>query len=547
MAVLDRDRVKYLKDMFRQQIDCSWEKSITSGINQDIKRAPVSFSQGYIEDRPKRVRQLLDAAVPIMEKFHLFFDLSNYVMALADENAVIIAGTGNDRWKEIAPRCGFDIGTSCNEKHIGTNAIGTCCATGEPVCVIGEENYVKQWQDSANAASVIRDPFTREIIGVVCLTCFLRDFHIFALGIVQAIADVIEEKLSHTQAPERGKDRSLERSIPTGLSALKKNLVVTGYHEDPDSLKGTLTRPEFVFASDVIGTLLKKATRAARYDSTKLILGESGVGKEVLARFIHEKGPRRAHPFLAINCAAIPPHLLASELFGYETGAFTGAKRGGSPGRFEQATGGTIYLDEISEMGMELQACLLRVIEDKTVTPLGGGRPQRIDVQIIASSNRDLNEMIHEKRFRSDLYHRLNVISFHIPPLKERREDIPNLVKHFLKKMADKHKEASKEVSDRAMETLLNYDWPGNVRELENAIEMVCILAEGPVIDVTDLKAEIACRLHGQPEEHKDLSHILTVIRENRGNLSRAARSLGMARSTLYRKFAQYNISRESL
>jgi len=547
MAVLARDNVEFLRNMFRQQIDCSWEKSITSGINQEIKRAPVMFSKSYIQKRPRQVRRLLDVAVPVMEKFNLFFDLSRYVMALADKDAVIIAATGNDKWKGIGLRCGFNIGTSCNEKYIGTNAIGTCCATGEPVCVIGEQNYVKQWQDSANAASVIRDPFTGEIIGVVCLTCFLKDFHIFALGIVQAIADVIEEKLSHSTVSSREKDRLFGTSIPS--SSRFGNIIPVKTHsiDNTDPTEGIQARHDFIFGSPGIGALLIKAKKAAQYDSTKLILGESGVGKEVLARFIHKHGPRKLKPFAAINCAAIPPHLLASEIFGYTTGAFTGAKRGGSPGRFEQAAGGTIFLDEISEMSMDLQAYLLRVIEDKTVTPLGGGRAQRIDVQIIASSNRDLTQMIEEKLFRSDLYHRLNVISFHIPSLRDRREDIPRLVKHFLEKISAKHGGVKKEISTRAMEALLDYHWPGNVRELENAIEMACILSESKVIDLADLREEIANSRHGRNDPHRESFRIQCVIRKHRGNLSRAARSLGMARSTLYRKMALYNISRESI
>lgn len=530
MAVSAFDGMQDLKNMFRGQIDRSWKKSVTGGIDQGIKRAPVRVSKRYISDRSERLRRLVDAALPVMEKFRLFFDLSRSVVALADENAVIIAGTGNDRWVESGLRCGFNVGTSCSEEYIGTNAIGTCIATGQPICVIGEENYVKQWQDSANAATVIRDPFTGEIIGALCLTCFMKYFHVLSMGIVQAIADVIEERLRNSTISAE-KDEWLPGASMPPVSPVAKRVSMS----------------DFVFESPGIGILLEKAKKAARYDSTKLILGESGVGKEILARYIHEHGPRRFNPFVAINCAAIPPNLLASELFGYETGAFTGAKRGGNPGRFEQASGGTLYLDEISEMSIDLQASLLRVIEDKTVTPLGGGRPHPVDVQIIASSNRDLLDMIDAKLFRNDLYHRLNVISLHIPSLRERREDIPRLVEHFLGKMHDKHGGVVKKMSDRAMEALLDYRWPGNVRELENTIERACIFSEGPVIDVTDLKEEIGKGRHGRPGGYGESHRIMSVLRKHRGNLSGAARSLGMARSTLYRKMARYNISRASI
>ncbi len=544
MSVTVRDTMPYLRRMFRRQIDCSLERSIAVGINQDIKQAPVTFSKEYINDRSQQVRRLVDAATPILEKFHPMLELSRFVVAIADEKAVIVAGTGNDRWSESGMRCGFNIGTSCSEEYIGTNAIGTSLATGEPICVIGEENFVKQWQDSANAATVIRDPFTGEIAGAVCLTCFIKHFHIFALGIVQSIAGMIEERLRYAPEPAVRTNWTPRPSLPSIPRAGARTAAGVRFPGGEDPSAWVRTHCEFIFGSAGIGRLLGKARKAAQYDSTKLITGESGVGKEVLASFIHENSPRRRHPFVAVNCAAIPPDLTASELFGYEAGAFTGARRGGSPGRFEQAAGGTIYLDEISEMSMNLQAYLLRVIEDKTVIPLGGGRPQRVDVQVVASTNRDLKEMVEQKRFRGDLYHRLNVISFHIPPLRERREDIPRLVSHFLRKMSDRHGGEAKEMSSRAMDALLDYSWPGNVRELENAIETACIFSEGRVIEAGDLKEDIAGGCHTESLDSRERRRIRAALGMCKWNLSRASRSLGMARSTLYRKMARYGISR---
>jgi len=546
MVVSDCHGTQYLKEMFDRTISYSLERSLARGIDRGIEKAPVAFSRGYIDDRPERVRRLVEVALPVMEKFHLLFKLSRHVMALADERAVIIAGVGDGRWGESGLRCGFRIGTSCSEEHIGTNAVGTSLATGQPMCVIGEQNYIKRWQDSANAATVIRDPSTGKVIGAVCLTCFVKYFHIFSLGIVQAVADVIEERLRHARPSTAPKRRPSGFSGSATASAGEGSRVGRPYSVNEPALTVDRVRRDLVFASARIDRLLKKAVKAARYDSTKLILGESGVGKEVLARFIHEQGQRRHRPFVAVNCAAIPDGLMASELFGYETGAFTGARRGGSPGRFEQAAGGTLYLDEISEMNANLQAYLLRVIEDKTVTPLGGGEPQRVDVQIIVSSNRDLTEMVEEQRFRSDLYHRLNVISFQIPPLRERREDIPRLIDHFLERLRNRYGGGAKALSKRAMEALLDYPWPGNVRELENTIETAYVLSEGQVIEVTDLKEEIADGRHGASAGRGESRRIRSAIREHRGNLSGTARTLGMARSTLYRKMARHGLSRGS-
>ncbi|NPU85669.1 MAG: sigma-54-dependent Fis family transcriptional regulator [Syntrophaceae bacterium] len=546
MYVTARDSALYLRSMFRRQIDYSLERSCAVGINQNIKKAPVTFSKEYINDRSEQVRRLVDAATPVLEQFHSMLELSRFVVAVADEKAVIIAGTGNSRWSESGMRCGFNIGTSCSEEYIGTNAIGTSLATGQPMCVIGEENYIKQWQDSANAATVIRDPFTGEVAGAVCLTCFIKHFHIFALGIVQSIAGMIEERLRYAPAPAVRMNWTSRSSIPSVPRAGARTAAGVRFPEGEDPSAWTRLHREFIFGSAGIGRLLGKARKAAQYDSTKLILGESGVGKEILAGYIHEHSRRRDLPFVAVNCAAIPPDLMASEFFGYEAGAFTGARRGGSPGRFEQAAGGSIYLDEISEMSMNLQAYLLRVIEDKTVTPLGGGRPKRVDVQIITSTNRDLREMVKEKSFRGDLYHRLNVISFHIPPLRERREDIPRLVNHFLRKMSDRHGGDMKEMSGRAMGALLDYPWPGNVRELENVIETACIFSEGRVIEACDLREDIAGGRHAESPDSLELRRIRTALGTCRWNLSRASRSLGMARSTLYRKMAKYRLSREN-
>ncbi|MCD6489118.1 MAG: sigma 54-interacting transcriptional regulator [Thermodesulfobacterium sp.] len=237
--------------------------------------------------------------------------------------------------------------------------------------------------------------------------------------------------------------------------------------------------------SDKMQEVFRTALKAAKTKATILLTGESGTGKELIAKAIHFESNRSKGPFIAINCAAIPENLLEAELFGYEKGSFTGALIS-KPGKFELTNGGTIFLDEIGDLPLHLQAKLLRVIQDKTFERIGGTKSIKVDIRIIAATNKDLEEMVKDGSFREDLYFRLNVIPIYLPPLRERKEDIPLLIDHFLKKF---NKEYGKNISitKDVMERLVNYSWPGNVRELENTIERLIILAEGDRITLNDL------------------------------------------------------------
>ncbi len=228
------------------------------------------------------------------------------------------------------------------------------------------------------------------------------------------------------------------------------------------------------------------ARKVAPSSSTVLILGESGTGKEILARYIHFCSKRKG-PFVAVNCAAIPEELLEAELFGYEKGAFTGATRS-KPGKFELANEGTLFLDEIGDLSLKLQAKLLRVLQEKTVERLGGERPVKVNVRILAATNKNLEEEVRKGNFREDLYFRLKVIPIKIPPLRERKEDIPAFVEFFLKKICEREGLEPKKISPEGMEFLINYHWPGNVRELENFIERLVILTDSQEISLEEIK-----------------------------------------------------------
>ena len=288
----------------------------------------------------------------------------------------------------------------------------------------------------------------------------------------------------------------------------------------------------------------------AESDSAVLIQGESGTGKEIIAKTIHELSPRKEKPLIKVNCGAIPDTLLESELFGYVKGAFTDAKKD-KKGRFSLADGGTIFLDEIGETSPQMQVKLLRVLEEKEFIPLGGTAPVKVDVRVIAASNRDLEKMVKEGLFREDLYYRLNVIKINLPRLSERREDIPLLVEHFISRLNAIKGKGIKGVSEEVMTLLLNYDYPGNIRELENILEHAYVLCKGDIIEKRHLPIEFITKNSGivtlkaelKPIESHEAAVIREVLQKCNGNRALAARQLGIGRSTLWRKIKRYGLS----
>jgi DNA-binding NtrC family response regulator len=294
---------------------------------------------------------------------------------------------------------------------------------------------------------------------------------------------------------------------------------------------------------------LKLAEQVAPTDSTVLIQGESGTGKEVIARYLHNSSNRADGPFLSINCGALPENLLESELFGHVKGSFTGAVRD-KQGLFAAARGGSFFLDEVGEMPPALQVKLLRVLQEREAIPVGATEAIPVDVRIIAATNRDLEEEARRGRFRSDLFYRLNVITMHLPPLRERREDVLLLVESFLQRLATEHSSEPKALSSEALDAVMVYDWPGNVRELENALEHAWVLTRGDLIDPSALPERItrrrkeplvAERSYPNPTlEVIERAYIMYVLQSEGGNKTRAAEVLGIDPSTLYRKLSRY-------
>ncbi len=316
------------------------------------------------------------------------------------------------------------------------------------------------------------------------------------------------------------------------------------------------------FFSDIIGRnrrfleCVELAMRAARTSSNVLLTGESGTGKDLFAQAIHNGSSRVNESYIAINCAAIPRDLLGSELFGYMSGAFTGANRGGNPGKFELADRGSIFLDEIGEMPLDMQTSLLRVIEEKAVTRIGGRDSIAVDIRIIAATNKDIGKEVEDGNFRSDLYYRLNVIAIRLPALRERKDDIPFLVEHLAKKISVAMNKEVRQIDPRFIDVCVNSDWPGNIRELQNVVEKALSLVKGPVLSISDLPPQWFDHL-ARPEEtafgrgEKKLKEaglsaegrvIMASLARNRGNKCEAAKELGIARSSLYRKLREMGL-----
>lgn len=428
---------------------------------------------------------------------------------------------------------------------IGEGIVGKVVETGSPMVVpdIGKEPLFL----NRTGARIKKDnisflcvpiKFKEEILGVLSVDRIFDESISFEedLRVLEIVATLIAQALKLYQAfyEEKSKREELEYE-------LKER-----YHFQ-----------NIIYASSSMKEIIKTALKIAPTKATVLLRGESGTGKELLARAIHFSSPRAEKPFIAINCAAIPDTLLEAELFGFEKGSFTGAYAS-KKGKFELADSGTLFLDEIGDLPLPLQAKLLRVLQEQTFERLGGTKTLKVDVRIIAATNKDLEEMVKKGLFREDLYWRLNVVPLFIPPLRERKEDIPLLVDHFLKKFNQLYKKNLK-ITPEAMEKLMEYPFPGNVRELENLIERLVLLSEKTTIELEDInnflkvknlsilpQNQTPTKCSEKPKsilsELKELEkeRILKVLRECNFNQSKAAKILGITRRQLNYRLLKY-------
>ncbi len=572
----------------------------------------VDFSRIYskkiidgdkLQRRLEEKRELILAAEPFMNQLYSFVKGSNFFSILTDEEGCILSVIGDEDILSEAFSLRMIPGAYMDEASIGTNAMGTSLAEGMPVQVSGEEHFIKAYHRWTCSGAPIRD-ISGKIIGALDLTGYSENVHPHTLGMVVAAANAIERMLQVKNYSEEAVlsklyTETIIDSIQAGIltADLDGNLKVVNKNNFADEdvfinsrknklrfnlsaypvvdKKGNIRDIVFVFkevkkvrklANKIMGRqaiytfdkiigknedflkTVEFAKKVSDSKSTILIMGESGTGKEVFAQAIHNYSNRSEEPFIAMNCGAIPKNLIESELFGYEEGAFTGAKRGGHPGKFEIADGGTIFLDEIGEMPLDMQTRLLRVIEEGTVRRIGGTEEIIVDIRIMAATNKDLEKEVKKGNFRKDLFYRLNVLPLRLPPLRNRKEDIPLLIDYFMNRISKKLNKKMVEIPENYMNYLLEYQWPGNIRELENFIELIINTEYIPTglhknnaqinKDELDLKPKQEC----YKLEHVEKEHIIKVLKMCEGNMTLSAKNLGIGRNTLYRKVKKYNI-----
>jgi two-component system, NtrC family, nitrogen regulation response regulator NtrX len=364
------------------------------------------------------------------------------------------------------------------------------------------------------------------------------------------------------EATQHGAYDILEKPLDTDriLVTLRNALQHLQLQEENARLKQTIeARYELVGRSYAINALIERIEKVAATPARVLITGENGTGKELVARALHRGSSRASGPFIEVNCAAIPSELIESELFGHMKGSFTGAISDRA-GKFEQADGGTLFLDEIGDMSLAAQAKVLRVLEDNELTRIGGSKRIAVDVRVLAATNKDLTAEISAGRFREDLFYRLNVVPITVPPLRERREDIPLLIQHFVNVLSEREGMAPRGINPDAIARLESFEWPGNVRELRNTIERLLILASGPKITVTDVERLVGqrpvettsmgalgdCKTFEEFKQAAERAFLLIKLRAFDWNVSETARALDMPRSNLYKKIERYGLVRES-
>ncbi len=409
------------------------------------------------------------------------------------------------------------------------------------------------------AAEEITGFSSREAVGRYCFDVFRADICQSRCALKETLK-TNKEMINLPATILKKGGQKVPISISTAVLRNEKGEVIGGVETFRDlsaieelkkELSQRYTLGDIISKNHLIREIFNILPNIAESDSTVLIQGESGTGKELFAKAIHHMSPRRNKPFVKVNCGALPDPLLESELFGYVKGAFTDAKKD-KPGRFAIAHGGTIFLDEVGDMSPALQVKLLRVLQEKEYEPLGANIPRKTDVRIIAATHKDLSRLVKEGKFRDDLFYRLHVVKIDLPPLRERREDIPLLIDAFIQKFNAKMGREIEGLSEEALRLLLRYDYPGNVRELENIIEHAFVLCRGNRIDLDCLPKELILKeeerdsflfsKEERPIEKAEAEIVKRMLEKNMGNRIKAAKELGISRATLWRKMKKYGL-----
>lgn len=596
----------------------SWHRCKTEKVNPYLNKGLDLLSKEDLNAKKEKHSMLIEIASPHIKKMDQAIKDSGMMALLVDPDGYVLSLTGNEKALSDARKINFVEGARWTETEVGTNAIGTALQTKEAVTINGAEHYsVASHQWSCSATPIFHD--NGNLMGVIDVSCPVNHSHPFMLGMVTSISYAIEKEVSKRSYQEEislfqqaahlaetysnqlflvcnqkqmiiSASKPVRKRFPQSIGMNLYELLHNGYqidagmpfyskennkiigssyflsevltHRSNVSFQSQSFSKPFIFkgecgTSEIFQNTLNKVKLVAPTDATVFISGETGTGKEVIARAIHDNSPRKEGPFISLNCGAIPKELMESELFGYVEGAFTGARRQGYKGKFEQAQKGTIFLDEIGEIPHTMQVALLRVLQDRKVSPIGSTKEIPLDVRIITATHRDITKLVKEGDFREDLYYRLNVYPIDVPPLRKRKEDIPYLVRHFCKgngwtipNMED--------LTSRLKE----YDWPGNIRELINVLERLHILSldeqssqdmynnsfesltirhpsSSLSIEQENIE-EVEKKLKAREKIQKDL--MLDALKKTKGNVTAAAKLLEIPRSTFYKRLQKFGM-----
>lgn len=594
-----------------EEIQRSWQRCLEQGIDAESANSHVLTRQEFAQ-RLEKNELLLSQARPEMDTLNEQIAHTRSIVILTDDEGVILHSLGDSSFMSEAQRIALNPGTSWNENHRGTNAIGTALVEQAAITVRGAEHYVAKHHVLSCSAVPIFGAHN-DLIGTLDVSNDYLMPQQHTLALVKMAAQMIENRLfrASNQAayslhfharPEFigtlwegiamfGEDGSLQAINRSGQFQLNLDLDNSNIHFNNifgqslqslqassignlvfplrltngarifARLQGTVSRPatshnaspdkvsrqghaanlDLLDSGDSqINQIISQIKRVLNQEIPVLIQGETGAGKELFARAIHEASSRRDGPWVAVNCASLPEGLIESELFGYEEGAFTGARRKGNSGKIAQAHGGTLFLDEIGDMPLALQARLLRVLQERTITPLGSNKSQAVDFALVCATNQKLREKVEKGEFRRDLYYRINGLGVTLPPLRK-RSDLQALVKIIL----ETENAAQTVIADDVMELFRQHPWPGNVRQLHSVIRTALALAMGSKIEVAHLTQDFMEDLEYADQmldtdnlrlQSLTMDAIQVAMKKHQGNVSAAARELGLSRNTLYRK-----------
>ncbi|QEL79575.1 sigma-54-dependent Fis family transcriptional regulator [Bacillus sp. JAS24-2] len=599
-GVLDSNRIN-------QRISESWHRCKQANVNPHMNKGQKILSSNIFQEQKKKSEIFLDIALPQIQNMRKTIDELQMMALLIDPDGYVLSLSGNKQTLKRAKHINFIEGVKWTESAVGTNAIGTALEIEEAIMISGTEHYTVASHSWSCAAAPIHND-DGKLIGVLDFSCPIEFSHPYMLGMVTSIAHAIEHECSirvhqnelhlihrfldvidsdeqvvicnHrdviVSASKSVRERinnwsrmKLEELMHHGLETkleipvysnermigkcmyLKENKQMNTY--------SALTFIKGITFSGVTGTsrafqhTLEEIKLVSPTDASVYVCGETGVGKEYVARAIHENSPRKDGPFIAVNCGSLPKELMESELFGYAEGAFTGARRQGYKGKFEQANGGTLFLDEIGEVPPEMQVALLRVLQERTITPIGSSKLVPVNIRIITATHKDLLRLVEEGKFRQDLYYRLHVYPLYVPSLIERKEDIPYFIQHFCER-----KNWNVVFPKSIYNQFLQHTWPGNIRELVNVLERIYILSQGREIcekqvdfllqtmrgNQQQLELQVENKtehtLHFREKIQRD--SMIEALQKTNGNVSLAAKLLNVPRSTFYKRMQKYKL-----